>query len=264
MVIAGYLNQAKRIFEKYDDILYGPAPEKLVEETHEAVRELLTSPECKVFLSQVEKADKNVLATGDNFVRKITEAVCPIIPITLRNKSLDGGYFRTALQLVAAAEFMFSQFETDVRMHANPAGLVGMCNMVHGEIKRAAMYNDGLKALPDFVKEIKTQYQTSLGLGASFARDAAIQGYGRGRRARGRHYYRSHMVQAQGPTRFQGSAQQQTAAEYTSGRGTRARYQGTQAPYRNNLVPIRGRGLCYDFQAGNCTRGRACRFLHWT
>ena len=47
---------------------------------------------------------------------------------------------------MAAPEFMFSQFETDVRMHANPAGLVGMCNMVNGEIKRAAMYNDELKA----------------------------------------------------------------------------------------------------------------------
>ena len=258
------MNQTKIIFEKFDDIPYTSAPEKLVEETHEAVRELLTSPECKVFLSQVGKADKSALTAGDNFVRKITEAVSPIIPITLRNKSLDGGYFRTALQLVAAAEFMFSQFETDVRMHANPAGLVGMCNMVHGEIKRAAMYNDELKALPDFMKEIKTQYQTSLGLGASFARDAALQGYGRGRRARGRAYYRSRMVQGQGPTRYQGSPQQQATAEYTGGRGARAMHQGSQASYGNNLVPIRGRGVCYDFQSGNCTRGRGCRFLHWT
>ena len=59
MLIAGYLNQAKSIFEKYDDILYGPTPEKLAEETHLAVRDLLTSPECKVFLSQVGKADKS-------------------------------------------------------------------------------------------------------------------------------------------------------------------------------------------------------------
>ena len=263
MVIAGYLNQAKSIFEKYDDILYGPAPEKLVEETHEAVRELLTSPECKLFLDQVGDADKSDLAAGDNFVRKITEAVSPIIPITLTNKSLDGGYFRTALQLVAAAEFMFSQFDTDVRMHANPAGVVGMCNMVHGEIKRAAMYNDELKALPDFMKEVKTQYQTSLGLGASFARDAGIQGNRRGRRARGRAYYRSRMVQGQGPTRLLGSAQQEAAAEYPSGRGRGAMYQRTQALYGNNPVPMRGRGVCYDFQAGNCTRGRGCRFLHW-
>ena len=136
--------------------------------------------------------------------------------------------------------------------------------MVHGEIKRAAMYNDELKALPDFMKEIKTQYQTSLGLGASFARDAALQGYGRGRRARGRAYYRSRMVQGQGPTRYQGSAQQQTTPEYNGGRGARAMHQGSQVTYGNNLVPIRGRGLCYDFQAGNCTRGRGCRFLHWT
>ena len=166
-----------------------------MEETHEAVRALLTSPECKLFLNQVEEGDKSALATGDNLVRRITEAVSPIIPITLRNKSLDGGYFRTALQLVAAAEFMFSQFDTDVRLHANPAGVVGMCNMVHGEIKRAAMYNDKLKAFPDFMKEAKTQYQTSLGLGSSFTRDGGIQGNRRGRRARGRAYYRSRMVQ---------------------------------------------------------------------
>ena len=58
MVIAGYLDQAKSIFEMYDHILYGPAPEKVVEETHKVIRELLTSSECKLFSSQVGKADK--------------------------------------------------------------------------------------------------------------------------------------------------------------------------------------------------------------
>ena len=33
MLIAGCLNQAKRILEKFDNILYGPAPEELIEET---------------------------------------------------------------------------------------------------------------------------------------------------------------------------------------------------------------------------------------
>ena len=72
---------------------------------------------------------------------------------------------------------MFSQFETDVRMHKYPAGLVGKCNMEHEEIKRAAMHNDELKPLPDFMKEIKTQFKSSFGLGASFTKDASIQGY---------------------------------------------------------------------------------------
>ena len=138
-----------------------------------------------------------------------------------------------------------------------------MCNMVHGEIKRAAMYNDELKALPDSMKEIKTQYQTSLGLGVSFTRDASVQGSRRGRRTRGRAYHRSHMVLGQGSTRFLGSAQQQAGAAYASGRGVGSMYQESQAAYWNNMVPIRDRGVCYNFQAGNCTRGRSCRFLHW-
>ena len=78
--------------------------------------------------------DKVPGSTGDDFIRKIIEAVAPIIPITLTNKSLDGAYFRTALQLIAAAEFAFAQYEADVRVKANPAGVVGMCNSMHGEI----------------------------------------------------------------------------------------------------------------------------------
>ena len=62
--------------------------------------------------------DKEAVAAGDNFVRQITEAVASILPITLRNKSLDGGYFRAALQLVAAAEFLFAQYEANVRIKA--------------------------------------------------------------------------------------------------------------------------------------------------
>ena len=191
MVIAGCLNQARSICEKFDEVLYGPAPEELVEQTHKEVRNLLISQECRDFLSQVDKTDKVALAAGDNFVRKITEAVAPILPITLRNKSLDGAYFRTALHLVAAAEFIFAQYEADVRVKANPAGVVGMCNNMHAEIKKAAFYNVGLKPLEEFIMEMKTQYQTSLGLGSSFSRDPSIQGRGRGRKARGRSYWRS-------------------------------------------------------------------------
>ena len=50
MLTAGCLNQAKRIIEKYDEILYGPAPEMLVKETHQAIKDLLRSPECAAFL----------------------------------------------------------------------------------------------------------------------------------------------------------------------------------------------------------------------
>ena len=107
------------------------------------------------------------MAASDNFIRKLTEAVAPILPITLRNKSLDGGYFRAALQLVAAAEFLFEQYEADVSIKANPAGVVGMCNNMHADIKRSDICNEELKPLGEFIKDMKTQYQTSLGLGAS-------------------------------------------------------------------------------------------------
>ena len=97
-------------------------------------------------------------------------SVLPILPITLSDKALDGGYLRTALQLLAAAEFLFAQYETDLRIGVNPAGLVGMCNSLHAEIKRSANFNEQLKPLREFSKDLKAQYQTFLGLGSSFPR----------------------------------------------------------------------------------------------
>ena len=139
----------------------------------------------------VNKADHASVAAGDEFVRKITEAVAPIIPITLRNRCLDGGYLRTALQFLGAAEIMFTQYETDVRTQANPAGVVGMCNSMHSEIERAALYNEELKPLDSFTREMKAQYFTSLGLGSTFAKDIRGRKSNRGRRTRGRTYYQA-------------------------------------------------------------------------
>ena len=266
MVIAGCLNQAKGIFEKFDDILYGPAPEKLIGETHDAIRKLLASQECQKFLSPASGGDEGVRAAGDEFVRKITEAVAPIIPITLRNNSLDGTYFRTALQLVAAAEFLFAQYEADVRVKANPAGVVGMCNSMHADIKKAAMFNDNLSQLDGFMKEMKAQYQTSLGLGSAFPRDISIQGNRRGRRRRGRSPYRSDRYQGQSIPREYGMNNQQEFTGYGRGRASRpfvtnnrAYYQRTQ-PRAGGTAP--SHEPCFNYQAGNCNRGRSCRFTH--
>ena len=165
MVIAGCLNQARNIFEKFDEILDGPAPEELVVDTHTAIRKLLASQECREGIKHMSQDDKGPVSTGDDLIRKIIEAVAPIIPITLRNKSLDAAYFRTALQLIAAAEFVFAQYEADVRIKANLAGVVGMCNSMHGEIKRATMYNDGLKPLNDFIKDNEKPISNVLGIG---------------------------------------------------------------------------------------------------
>ena len=263
MVIAGCLNQARSIFEKFDEILYGPAPEELVVETHEAIRKLLLSQESQEFTSLPSQGDKEAIASGDEFVRRIIEAVAPIIPITLRDKSLDGAYFRSALRLVAVAEFVFAQYEADVRIKANPAGVVGMCNTMHGEIKRAAMYNDELKSVDDFIKEMKGQYQTSLGLGSSFARDSAIQGGGRGKRRRGRASYRSNRYLGHSLPRGRGMARHQEPVGYARGRASRFNYPVTHNFYEGTL-PMGGNtpGVCFGYQAGTCRRGRSCRFAH--
>ena len=261
MVIAGCMNQARSIFEKFDEILHGPAPEKLVEETHRSVRELLMSQECQRFHALVGKTDKEAVAASDRFIRKLTQAVAPILPITLRNKSLDGGYFRTALQLVAAAEFLFAQYEADVRIKANPAGVVGMCNNMHADMKTSTIYDEELKPLGEFIKEMKTQYQTSLGLGASFTRDPSISGGGRGKKARA--HWRSLAYRGQNFSRSRGRNQfsprgRGSGNTYPEGRSA---YDGTDQ-WRTSGVTNRSTGECYAYLAGNCMRGRSCRFSH--
>ena len=171
------MNQAKRIIEKYDEILYGPAPELLVNDAHSAIRTLLKSPECRSFVDGGTSPDEQAADAGDEFVRKIMEAVSPVLPIALRNKSLDGAYLRTALYVLGAAEIMFAQYEEDARVQANPAGAVGLCRSLHNEIERATLYGDQkLKPLREFYNEMKAQYQTSLGLGKSFAKDTSSRG----------------------------------------------------------------------------------------
>ena len=49
IMIAGCMNQAARIIEKYDKVLFGPAPEEQVEGAHKKIRELLVSQEAMTF-----------------------------------------------------------------------------------------------------------------------------------------------------------------------------------------------------------------------
>ena len=93
------------------------------------------------------------------------EAVAPIIPITLRNKSLDGTYLRQALHMLGAVELLFTQYQTDVREHSNPAGVVGLASAMHNGFEGAVLHGNKLESLDDFMKEMKAQYQTSLGFG---------------------------------------------------------------------------------------------------
>ena len=264
MLTAGCLNQAKRIVEKYDEVLYGPAPEFLVNGTHTAIRKLLTSTECRLFLDDTEVSGPQVAEKGDLFIRKIIEAVSPIIPITLRNRSLDGSYLRTALSLLEATEILLTQFDEDIRRHANPAGAVGMAQALHNEVERAILYGDQeLKPLREFAREMKTQYQTSLGLGKPFPRDAVPGARRRNRSYRNRSRFR--YGRDTGTPTLPGNQLGSTARGFVPG-GRGGDYDwGIPQPAGSGqaqATPTRGRGACFNYQAGNCLRGRACRLLH--
>ena len=257
MVIEGCLNQAKRILHKYDEILYGSSPELLVETTHDEIRKLLLSKECRELLREV--VDDDSASVGTPLIKKIVEAVAPIVPITLRKHSLDGTYLRQALHLLGAAEMLFVQYPSDVREHSNPAGFVGLATAMHSEFEGAIYYNNNeLKSLSDFTKEMKSQYQTSLGLGTAFSKDA-FPGTRRRRVGRGRNYWRGGRSFLRGVTRAQASGQT-LGSNVFLGTGQQS-LQGS-ATGRGSGVPIRGRGVCYGYQQGTCHRGASCRFIH--
>ena len=67
------------------------------------------------------------------FIRKVIEAVSSILPITLRNRSLDGGCLRTALALLETKEILFTQFHEDIRQHPKIGGAVGMTQAMQNE-----------------------------------------------------------------------------------------------------------------------------------
>ena len=248
MMIAGNINQSKRILERFDEVLYGPAPESIIEDTHRVFRELLVSKEGRSFLSKADSTEVVDREECNNFIRRLIGAVPPILPVTLRNKSLDGSYFRTALHMLGAAELLFTQYEADIRKLANPAGVVGMCSYMHSEFERNAFHNEDLKPLNDFMRDMTTQYQTSLGLGSSFPNDSSSRkNRTRNRYTRGQAYSR--------PGGFMG-------------RGLGRGQQLVQSPFQvggngeGSPISLRSRGECFAFQAGTCRRGNACRFLH--
>ena len=161
--MAGCLNQAKRIIQRYDSILHGAKPELLIEDTHRRIREVLLSPEGREFFRDAESTEAARVKACDKVIMKVVEAVDPIVPLTLRDKALDSQYLRTALHFLGAVEFMFSRYETDVRNQANPNGVIGLTAAMHDEFDRTIVFNDLLKPLDEFMSCMQTQYQTSLG-----------------------------------------------------------------------------------------------------
>ena len=188
----------------------------------------------------------------------IAVAVEPIVPISMRNNSLEGGYLRTALYLLGAAEFLFTQYELDVRVEANPAVVVGMCSAMHAEIERSVLWQQELRDFRDFMKDMRSQYQTSLGLDTPFAKDS-FPGTRRRRGGRGRSYWRNRRFYTQGVNRMQ--EQQSLGTEGFQGIGQPADPSGAVMGQRGGY-PHRGRGICYAYGSGNCHRGASCKFLH--
>ena len=125
-MIAGCISQSKKILAAYDEILYGSSPEKLVEITHKAIADILGTKEALKLFGRSSDEEGVSEAERDLLVKRIVEAVAPIIPVAIRDKALDGTYFRAALQLLGAAELLFSQYDSHIRSQANPAGVVSM------------------------------------------------------------------------------------------------------------------------------------------
>ena len=258
-MIAGCMSQSKKILAAYDEILYGSSPEKLVENTHKAIADILGTKEALRVFGKSSSEEDISEDERDLLVKRIVEAVAPIIPVAIRNKALDGTYFRTALQLLGAAELLFSQYDAHIRSQANPAGVVGMSNAMHNEFKRATVHGSDLKNLDDFMKDMKGQYNTSLGLGRSFMNDVPARNK---RRDRG---FRSARTRAwQQAAHHDGPVGQGSTWGQRTDPNSQMAVPTTDTRRRGqmNPIPTRGRGVCYAFQAGSCTRGGSCRFLH--
>ena len=114
------------------------------------------------------------------------------------------------------------------------------------------------------MKDMRSQYQTSLGLGTSFANDAARRQKRRPRGSRGRPFSRGQGFQRRTDT-FRSQQDATMVGNQYGYRGRGRGTQGSQGGLTRNLVDIaalRARGVCYDYSAGGCARGDSCRFFH--
>jgi len=242
------MNQATRILKKYDKVLFGPPPEAQDEEVHKTIEELLVSKEGEAFRQVASSALPEAAARRDLFVKKIIEAVPPIIPVVLRNKSLDGAYLRTALHFLGAAKLMFSRYETDVRRQANPLGVVGLCNTIHTNFEQCAVNNKELSSHGIFIREMTAQYQTTLGLGFGIPNDStACKTWRKSTYSLGGSYPRSSLLRGRGLNREQHRELAETGG---SAGGSNVTRRGAR----------RARGVCHEFLSGTCLRGAACIF----
>ena len=260
-LIAGCLHQAKTIFQLFDEVLWGQPPEVSIEKTHQSIKSLLQSSDALSVLGIQDDTDEDLVTAHHEFIKKIIEAVSPILPIALRNKSLDSGYFRTALQLLGAAELLFTRYESDIRGEANPAGFVGLSSLLHSDLEEGVVFSEKLKPLKDSLVALRAQYQTSLGLGDAFPKDSMARKKNKAKRQRRRPFSRGRWYGSQGLNRQQ---HEQLPFMYQGGQPFGpAGQQAIQGSGRGAVAPVNAaRGRCYAFQAGECRRGSGCRYSH--
>lgn len=72
MIMAGCLNQAKRILQMYDSVLHGDTPEVLVHSTHQEIRDLLQTEECREFFNNQSQAGVTKIVRGTISLRKLS------------------------------------------------------------------------------------------------------------------------------------------------------------------------------------------------
>ena len=65
MMITGGLNQAKRIVEKFDEVLHiGSKPQVMIHKNHATIRRLLQSEDCSAFLREVDSKEEASVRSG--------------------------------------------------------------------------------------------------------------------------------------------------------------------------------------------------------
>ena len=90
--------------EKYDEVLYGLTRQILVNQTHSSTKKWLKFTKCRSFLEHSEVSGDETDDKDDLFIWRVIEAASPIIPIIIRNRSLDGGYLRAVLVFSEATD----------------------------------------------------------------------------------------------------------------------------------------------------------------
>ena len=122
---------------------------------------------------------------------------------------------------------------------------------------RATVYGEELKPLREFIRDMITQYQTSLGLVSLFPRDSGSRFKKRPAVGRGQANYRAR----RGASMFGMSRQQILQQTPFSGAPTLG-FQPGFGQGSSVFVPRDGRSICFDNRAGNWRCGRGCRFRH--